>query len=89
MRTITLANIVVGLTTIVEDETGQAIMLSLYNFAKDLGDNPDMYLPKNSVLVIKEPYCKLGVNGAVMIRSDSPTDVSSIERAPNDTIPEI
>ena len=78
LRTITLPYLIVGLSTIVEDETGQVVMLSLYNFVKDLSDNPDLYLPKDSVLLIKEPYFKLGVNGAIMIRCDSPTDVVSI-----------
>ena len=74
-RTIAIPYIINGLSTIVEDETGNAILLSLYNFAKDFGDDPNLYLPQNTVLLIKEPYLKLSVNGAMMIRCDSPTDV--------------
>ena len=68
-----------ALMSIVEDETGQIALLSLYNYAKHLKDNPDPYLPMNTILLIKEPYFKATVNDAAMIRCDSPSDVIIID----------
>lgn len=60
----------------VEDYTGTADLLSLYNVNVGLDD--DVFLPRGSHLAIRAPYYKLSANGNYTIRTDHPSDVVKV-----------
>ena len=82
-RTIEMPYRLNSIMSIVEDETGRISLLALYNYTKHITDNPDPYLPVNTILAIKEPYFKATSNGGAMIRCDSPSDVIIINYRDN------
>ena len=66
----------VGTMMLIEDTNGDVEDLALYNFELNLTENPKKWLPKGTILIIKEPYLKYGSMGSnITIRCDSPSDV--------------
>jgi tetratricopeptide (TPR) repeat protein len=66
-----------ALSTVVEDHTGTADLISIYNVNVDLDD--DVFLPWGSYLAIRAPYYKLSANGNYTIRTDHPSDVVKVD----------
>jgi hypothetical protein len=76
VRTITPPYRGAGAVTIVEDETGHADKLAIYNYS-------DAFIiasiPEGSVVVIKEPYYRYSGEGDYMICVDHPSDIILLE----------
>ena len=64
---------VAALQTIVEDETGVAEKLALYN--TEAAAKEDQLLPLHAVFAVKEPYYMVSPNGSYSIRVDHPSDL--------------
>lgn len=75
LKTITPATPSTAAQVATKDANGDAVTVALYN-CWDRAQDLKFYLPENSELVIKEPYCKMGSgDGQVTIRVDHPSDV--------------
>lgn len=55
------------------DINGNVDRIAVYNF--EIGLTPDMVLPTDSVLAVKQPYYKVTIDGGVIIRVDHPSDL--------------
>eukprot|EP01018_Ginkgo_biloba_P013722 Gb_24395 [translate_table: standard] len=69
---------VVGIYSVMEDEYGRAVRLSIYNVALSTSTFEDVQrlYPKGTKLAIKEPFVKRGsADGCVMIRVDNPKTI--------------
>eukprot|EP01083_Nonionella_stella_P106221 306176_1 len=64
----------VSVMSILQDTEGNALLLALYNYAPQHQTDRQLrkLLPKGSEVIVKEPYCKVGVSQDVMIRIDNP-----------------
>lgn len=58
----------------VEDETGHADRLAVYNLASHC--IPEKILPAGTIFAIKEPYYRRAIDGGVMLRVDHPTNIT-------------
>ncbi|KAI6715639.1 hypothetical protein JHW43_001841 [Diplocarpon mali] len=66
---------ITAVITLAEDEAGDAIQFSLYQQeTADVRKAPDV-LPKDTVILLKEPYFKIVGDGGYGLRVDHPTDV--------------
>ncbi|KAI9049783.1 hypothetical protein LZ554_005934 [Drepanopeziza brunnea f. sp. 'monogermtubi'] len=61
--------------TLAEDEAGDALSFSLYQQESEGVRPAAEILPKDTVLLLKEPYFKAVVDGGYGLRVDHPTDV--------------
>jgi tetratricopeptide (TPR) repeat protein len=68
---------ITAMLTIIQDQNDEIENLSSYNFSQNNQLEPNILLPKNSILIIKEPYLKsmLQMPDNYHIRVDSPTDL--------------
>eukprot|EP01018_Ginkgo_biloba_P013723 Gb_24396 [translate_table: standard] len=69
---------IVGIYSVMEDENGRAVKLSIYNVALSTSTFEDVQrlYPKGTKLAIKEPFVKRGSkDGCVMIRVDNPKTI--------------
>jgi tetratricopeptide (TPR) repeat protein len=66
-----------GTMVMIEDTDNQVENLSLYNFSSDYLVDPKQLLPKDSILIVKEPYLKNMLSSPTdfHIRVESPTDL--------------
>jgi hypothetical protein len=79
-RTITLPYIYSATVTIAEDETGNAVRLTICN----LEDTPvEPLIPEGTILAVKQPSWSRLVEGGYHIRVDHPSDVLVLQ--PHDT----
>ena len=60
---------------IVEDEAGSVVPFATYRQEAETVRSAENILSKESVIIVKEPYFKLGTNGQYVIRVDQPTDI--------------
>ena len=71
----------VGIQTVAEDHIGSVFLLTLYNFISHrLGTDPECALPTGTVIILKEPFLKISLDGTHRIRCDSPSDVVIVGR---------
>jgi tetratricopeptide (TPR) repeat protein len=76
-RTIHDAFYVTGTIVLVQDSDGEVEHLSLYNFSNSYLIDAKILLPRDSILIVKEPYMKnmLSSPKDFHIRVESPTDL--------------
>uniref|UniRef100_A0A915CRW4 SET domain-containing protein n=1 Tax=Ditylenchus dipsaci TaxID=166011 RepID=A0A915CRW4_9BILA len=78
-RTIVPPDCTFGIMTLIEDLSGDIEKLSLYNFRLDMNDSK--WLPRGTIMLIKEPWLRYGMIGEdVMIQVDSPSDVVFLDK---------
>ncbi|KAK2627525.1 hypothetical protein QTJ16_003491 [Diplocarpon rosae] len=66
---------ITAVITLAEDETGDAVKISLYQQeTADVRKSPEV-LPKDTVILLKEPYFKIVGDGGYGLRVDHPTDI--------------
>lgn len=73
LKAIVPADRISGVFSIVEDEEGSALTISLYYQGKDRA--VEGILPQTTVFIVKEPYLKVMADGNCGIRVDQVTDV--------------
>ncbi|KAL4746119.1 hypothetical protein BDW72DRAFT_210749 [Aspergillus terricola var. indicus] len=73
LRAVTPTSIMTGILLIVEDEAGDVLLLQLYNQEEQLAK--DGRLVEGTVILVKEPYLKVMVDGNHGIRVDHLSDV--------------
>lgn len=61
----------------VEDELGFVERLAVYNVDPDLA--PSNVLPRDGIVVIKEPYYKRAADGRTSLRVDHPSDLMLVD----------
>ena len=79
-----------GITTLVEDLEGTAIMLGIYDLLVSPLVLPDVSfaVPVDTVLLILDPYLKNNASGdAVLLRVDNPTHIIPLNLVPPDSLP--
>lgn len=90
LRTISQANKMTAVMAVVEDDSGRkdnVELLSLYNCLDDLQVKYlDDWIPKGTILIVKEPYYKLTADGNASIRVDHVSDVLFLEPVSNGEI---
>jgi tetratricopeptide (TPR) repeat protein len=67
-----------SIATVVQDQNDEIENVYFYNFSNDFNSNPKLFLPKFSILLIKEPYVTPSINEMnelIHIRVESPSDV--------------
>lgn len=55
------------------DAAGDVDRIAVYNF--EIGLTPEMVLPVNAILAIKQPYYKVTMDGGVIVRVEHPSDL--------------
>ncbi|KAE8442535.1 hypothetical protein EG329_003250 [Mollisiaceae sp. DMI_Dod_QoI] len=64
-----------GVMNIVEDEAGTVTPFALYLQEPETVRTAESILKDKGVIIVKEPYFKLGTGGQYVIRVDQPTDI--------------
>lgn len=76
LRTITPSSVIVSVSTVVEDASGNVSVLSLFHFQKNFEEDPNHWIPEGTILVIKEPSLVYGpAEDVVFLYVCSPSDV--------------
>ena len=74
-RTVSLPYESIDVISVIEDEHGDVARLVLgYQGGLELA--PEISLPLNSTVAVKEPYCKSTGEGEYVIRVDHPSDIA-------------
>jgi len=80
---VTHANVIVGVYSIMEDESGDVVKVALYNALADgVPNHPqaryaaaNSVLPRGQAVAIVEPYYKMFADGTRGVRVDNPNDL--------------
>jgi hypothetical protein len=64
-----------AVSNLVDDENGDAVLFSLYMQKPEVVRKAESILKRGSVVILKEPYFKVGVGGSYMLRVDHPSDI--------------
>ena len=72
LRTIVHPKKIVGIKTIVEDPNGNVEFVELYN--QNPSRSHEDIIPNDSIIILKEPYYKISVQGETSLSCDHPTD---------------
>ncbi|KAL2066486.1 hypothetical protein VTL71DRAFT_2557 [Oculimacula yallundae] len=64
-----------AIMNVAEDETGMVIPFAIYMQEPEAVRKAESILRQNCVIILKEPYFKLGTNGQYAVRVDQPTDI--------------
>jgi hypothetical protein len=64
-----------AVSNLVDDENGDAVLFSLYMQEPEIVRKAESILKRGSVVILKEPYFKVGVGGSYMLRVDHPSDI--------------
>ncbi|KAI1321894.1 TPR domain protein [Xylariaceae sp. FL0255] len=75
LRVLTPPDMMNAIMAIVEDEEGTAVLLQLYHQPKPPLIEPEDILHPGMVIVVKEPFFKVGTDGTYSIRVDHVSDV--------------
>lgn len=73
LRAVTPTNTMTAVMVVVEDEEGNVVLLQLYNQEKELSVSE--YLAGGRVMIVKEPYLKIMVDGNYGLRVDHLSDI--------------
>ena len=75
VRTVVPAMRLAAVISLVEDETGTATVFSLYNAEVKPYEPAENVVPKDKVLIVKQPYFKALASGGYGLRVEHPTDI--------------
>jgi len=87
VQCVTPPNRMTAIIVIVEDETGDTVMLQVYNQERNHERPPSEVLDKGVILLIKEPYFKIMASSGYGLRVDHVSDLIRVDR-PNSLVPQ-